>query len=349
MRQTSALDIERHSLFRLHKIDQLIRQKTYPNVPVLSRYLEVSTRTIERDLEFLRDRLGAPLKYDPKRRGYFYTHDGFSLPRLKLTEGELVALYLGHKLLSQYKGTPYEAAIAQAFAKLRMFLPDSVEVDFAEVDGFLSFAVEPLRGDEEVMAARFQEVVQAIHEHETLDITYYTASRNAQTERLVDPYHLRSYHGAWYLIAYCHSRREVRIFALDRVRSLRRTGRHFKLPAGFSLEEYLGYSLGIERGQKPREVVIRFDAEQARWVRERQWHPSQKLTPLPDGSLLFKVTVSGLGEVKRWVLGFGCHAEVLAPEELRQAVAREVAELADKYRERRLSGQSRGRPAEGTV
>lgn len=327
-----ALKVERHSLFRLHKIDQLIRQKNYPNVPLMSRALEVSTRTIERDLEFLRDSLGAPLKYDSRRRGYFYTDDNFSLLRLKLTEGELVALYLGQKLLAQYKGTPYEAGIIQAFAKIRTFLPESVEVDFAELDEFLSFAVEPLRGEEEAMAARFREVAEAIRERETLDITYYTASRDAESRRLVDPYHLRCHHGAWYLIAYCHTRQEVRIFALDRVRALCRTGQHFEIPSGFSLEEYLAHSLGIERGRELRRAVIRFDAEQARWVRERQWHPSQELEPQSDGSLLLKVTVSGLGELKRWVLGFGCHAEVLEPVELREDLAREAACLAEKYR-----------------
>ncbi|BCV24326.1 YafY family protein [Gelria sp. Kuro-4] len=326
-----ALNIERHSLFRLHKIDQLIRQKRYPNVPALSRCLEVSTRTIERDLEFLRDRLGAPLKYDFKRRGYFYTNDSFSMPRLKLTEGEVVALYLGQKLLCQYKGTPYEAAIARAFAKIQTLLPDGVEVDLAEVDEFLSFDVEPLRGEEEALAACFQQLVQAIQGRETMDIIYYTASRNAQSRRLVDPYHLRCHQGAWYLIAYCHTRKEVRIFALDRIRSLRPTGHKFQPPADFSLKEYLGHSLGIERGGELRKVMISFDAVQARWIRERQWHPSQELTVLADGSLLFKVTVSGLEEVKRWVLGFGSHAEVLAPEELRRAVAREVALLAQKY------------------
>ncbi|HHY92115.1 MAG TPA: WYL domain-containing transcriptional regulator [Firmicutes bacterium] len=331
MPESQALNIERHSLFRLHRIDQLIRQLRYPNVPELSRDLEVSTRTIERDLEFLRDRLGAPLKYDFKRRGYYYTDDGFVMPRLKLTEGEVVALYLGQKLLSQYKGTPYEPAIVQAFAKIQTFLPDSVEVDLDEVDGFLSFAVEPLRGEEEVLAARFQEVVRAIQERESLDITYYTASRNAESQRRVDPYHLRCHHGAWYLIAYCHTRKEVRIFALDRVQSLCHTGQHFSPPAGFSLEEYLGHSLGIERGGEPCQVVIRFDAVQARWIRERQWHSSQELAFLPDGSLLFKVTVTGLSEVKRWVLGFGAHAEVLAPEALRQAVAREATQLAQLY------------------
>ncbi|NLY49448.1 MAG: WYL domain-containing protein [Firmicutes bacterium] len=322
---------QRSSLFRLYKIDQFIRSGLYPNVPSLSSSLEVSTRTIERDIEFLRDSLGAPLKYDAKRRGYFYTSDEFSLPRLKLTEGELVALYLGQKLLTQYKGTPYEAGIIRALAKIKTFLPENVEVDFAEIDSFLSFDVEPPRGEGEYLVAAFQAVVSAIQDRESLDVTYYTASRDAVSQRRIDPYHLRYHQGAWYLIAYCHTRCEVRIFALDRVRSLNRTGKHFEPQPDFSLEDYLYHSLGIERGRYPCQVVIRFDVEQSRWVQERLWHPSQELEQLEDGTVLLKLTLSGLGEAKRWVLGFGRHAEVLEPAKLREELKHETAYMAAVY------------------
>lgn len=331
MSQGLALGLERHSFYRIHRIDYLIRQSAYPNVPKLSRRLEVSTRTIERDIEFLRDSLGAPLKYDPKRRGYYYTRSDFSLPSVKLTAGELVTLYLGQKLLSQYKGTAFETSIIRAFTKIRTFLPEEVEIDFANLDEFLSFDVKPLRGEEHHVAETFQEIARALKDHETIKITYYTASRDAESSRLVDPYHLRCHEGAWYLIGYCHRRCEVRTFALDRVRKLKHTKRQFKVQPGFSLEEYLGHSLGIERGRELHEVVVWFDAEAARWVKERMWHPTQEIIFQDDGSLVFKAFLSGLGEVKRWVLGYGVHAKVLSPIQLREEIAEEAAALAALY------------------
>ncbi len=327
------MGMERHSLYRIHRIDQLIRQSVYPNVPKLSRWLEVSTRTIERDIEFLRDSLGAPLKYDPKRRGYYYTRLDFSLPTVKLTAGELVTLYLGQKLLAQYQGTPFESSIIRAFAKIKTFLPEEVEVDFANLDEFLSFDVKPLRGEEQQVAHTFQQITAALRDHETVKITYYTASRDSENTRLVDPYHLRCYQGAWYLIGYCHRRCEVRTFALDRIRKLKPVRRYFRVPPDFSLEEYLGHSLGIERGRQLYQIEIHFDAEAARWVKERVWHPSQEIILQEDGSLLLKLVLSGLGEVKRWVLGFGAHAEVLSPPELREEIAKEAACLAAKYQQ----------------
>lgn len=331
MTQGLALGLERHSFYRIHRIDHLIRQSAYPNVPKLSRWLEVSTRTIERDIEFLRDSLGAPLKYDAKRRGYYYTQSDFSLPCVKLTAGELVTLYLGQKLLSQYRGTTFEASIINAFTKIRTFLPEEVEIDFANLDEFLSFNVKPLRGEERQVAATFHEIAQALRDQETVKITYYTASRDAVSTRKVDPYHLRCHEGAWYIIGYCHRRHEVRTFALDRVQKLAHTRRHFDLQPGFSLNDYLSHSLGIERGRKPHEVVILFDPEGARWVRERLWHTTQELIPQEDGSLVFKAVLSGLGEVKRWVLSYGVHAQVIAPTHLRDEIAQEAAALALQY------------------
>ncbi|HKM39548.1 MAG TPA: WYL domain-containing protein [bacterium] len=326
-----ALGLERHSFYRIHRIDCLVRQWEYPNVPKLSRWLEVSTRTIERDIEFLRDSLGAPLKYDAKRRGYYYTQSDFALPPVKLTDGELITLYLGQKLLSQYQGTSFENDLIKAFTKIRTFLPDQVEIDFAHLDDFLSFDVKPVRGQECQVALAFQQIARCLKNKKTVNVTYYTASRDAISTRKIDPYHLRCYKGAWYLIGYCHNRQEVRTFALDRIRKLDVTKRHFQRQPEFSLDDYLRYSLGIERGLKPDQVVIWFDAHSARFVKERVWHPTQELVAQEDGSILFKAVLSGLGEVKRWVLSYGSRAQVIKPAHLRAEIAEEATALAAAY------------------
>lgn len=316
---------------RIYYLDQQLRAGKYPNVPTLARELEVQSRTVERDLEHMRDRLGAPIAYDHQRKGFYYTSDSFRLPPLRLTEGEMVALFLGQKLLSQCAGTPLEAPVRSAFEKVCTLLPAGISVDFGTLEQAISFNVEPLRGDERQVAEIYHRLAGAIQDKTTVWIRYYSVTRNAFSERHVDPYHLRYFHGAWYLIAFCQWRKQVRVFAIDRIHELRETNETFTPRPDFSLQDFLGGSLGIEVGEHPQEVAIRFDSHQARWIRERQWHSSQTLDPQPDGSLILRLTVSGLGEVKRWVLSFGSHAEVLSPETLREEVSQEIKKAMTLY------------------
>ena len=122
----------------------------------------------------------------------------------------------------------------------------------------------------------------------------------------------------------------MRTFALDRMTGLGVTGESFKVPADFSAEEYLAGSLAIERGE-PRKVVIEFDHSEAPYIRGRQWHHSQTLEELPDGTLRMTITVGGLGEVMRWVMSLGSHAWVVEPEDLRERIAAEVEAMRKRY------------------
>ena len=126
-------------------------------------------------------------------------------------------------------------------------------------------------------------------------------------------------------------RKAIRVFALDRILDLKNTKDSFEPIRGFVLEDYLSRALGIEAGKEPQEVCIRFDRHQARWIRERRWHHTQMIGSQDDGSIILRMTVSGLGEVKRWVLGFGRHAEVLYPEKLREELMKEAENMLSTY------------------
>lgn len=327
----------RNTLRRIYQIDSLIRSGRYPNVPELAQRLETSTRTVENDIEYLKNYFFAPLQYNHKKRGYYYTENNFMLPQINFTEGEIVALFLGQKLLSQYRGTPYEDSIRFAFEKIAKALPEHVSVDLEMFDQAVSFDVEPVRGEEALLLERYNCLISALKEKKSVVADYYSAYRNAHSRRMIDPYHLLFKQGVWYLIGYCHNRQEVLMFALDRMEMLEIAERRFAPLPDFSIDRYFGDSLGIERGSTPVEVKILFDRHQARWICERRWHASQQLETRPDGSVLLSMTVSGLGEVKRWVLGFGSHAEVLAPAELREEVKREIDEMGRRYREEEIS------------
>lgn len=320
----------RNALVRMLRIHEQIKRGRYPSTRQLALDLEMSTRTVERDIETMRDFLHAPIAYDRTRRGFYYEDGSFELRPIQITEGEAIALILGQKLLMKYRGTPFEPNIRKAMEKLQLLLPDKISVDASFLDELVSFDVEPVRGDEDAVSCRFEVLSQSMEKNETVFMRYFSASRGEWTERELDPYHLRYNDGAWYAIGFCHLRQEVKIFALDRIQDIRLTGRRFERPEDFSVEEYLGDSWNIERGEKFR-ARIRFDPFQARFIRERIWHPSQRIEELEDGSIILNITVSGLGEVTRWVMQYGSHAEVLEPPSLRASVKHHAQEMVSKY------------------
>src|SRR3989338_8291525 len=134
--------MERHTYIRIAKIDDMIRRKFYPNCPKLADEFEVSERTILRDIEAMKDSLGAPILFSKERNGYYYGEDAFSLPELKLTEGELISFLLGAEILKKYKNTPFEPAIQQALTKIELLLPKEISIDFKELGGIYSFDIE---------------------------------------------------------------------------------------------------------------------------------------------------------------------------------------------------------------
>ncbi len=315
--------------WRLYEIHRLISQGQHPNCSYLAEHFEVHRRTVERDIERLRDLFGAPIQYDRNKKGYCYTQP-YSLPPVRLREGEAIALFLGQKLLAQCKGTPLEEFVENAMLKIRMLLPQEVDVSLERAVEAVSFHVDPLRGEEVEVAQNYRILVEAMEQRRALDMEYYTASRDAHTSRRIEPYHLRLVGGAWYCIAYCQKRREVRTFALDRMESLSVTNERFEIPAKFSITEYLGYSWIIERGT-PTQVVIEFDSSQVPYVCNRQWHHSQELETLSDGNLRMTLTTGSLGEIMRWVMSFGSHARVIEPEELKQQVMQELEKAQRNY------------------
>ena len=155
---------------------------------------------------------------------------------------------------------------------------------------------------------------------------YFTASRNKTSRREVDPYRLWYMAGALYLIAYCHTRRDVRLFAIERIRSLTVTNHAYQMPLGFDLEKYMEDALVIMRG-KPIEVELLFTKSTAAWVKDRIWHPSQHLIPMKDGRLKMTLQVADTRELLGWILSFGGDVRVLKPDSLRVKVIEEARKI----------------------
>ena len=318
----------RQQLERLLEIDRQVRAGLYPNASRLAEALEVKERTIYQDREFLIDRLGAPLVYDRKRRGWHYTDDTYILPSLMVTEGELLAFFLSVEAARRCLGASFEPSLRSAMGKIARGLKAPVEVNLEEIRECYIFAALPTVGVREELLLSLH---RAISGRRRVQIYYYTASRDCHQERVVEPYHLYNRGGDWYLIAFDHLRSAYRIFHAGRIERWMVLPATFRRDPAFSLENWMAQAFQLERGEQPVEVAIRFDAGQAPYIRERRWHSTQRIEELPDAGLVLRFQAGGLSEVKRWVLSYGSHATVLAPVGLREEVAAEARSVAGMY------------------
>jgi predicted DNA-binding transcriptional regulator YafY len=299
------------------RIHQAITSGKYPNATTLARDIEVVTKTIHRDIEFMRDRLGLPVEYDSRRYGYYYTEEVSAFPTLQITEGELFALLVAEKALQQYRGTNFEKPLLSAFKKMESSLPDTISLNLADWDQSISFrtSVEPILNLE-----IFDALAKATAGHKQLQLTYRKPGGKQTESRLVDPYHLTNVNGEWFLFAFDHLRKDIRTFVPSRIQTAQPTGKTFPRPQKFSIEKILRDSFGVHSGQGEYRVVIRFDAYAADYIREKRWHTSQELSELKDGGVELRLKLSSLGEITRWILGWGGSAAVVSPPELVAAI-----------------------------
>jgi predicted DNA-binding transcriptional regulator YafY len=316
-------------LERLLHIDSLLRSKHRQTADSLASELEVSERTIRNDLNFLRDRYGAPLE-STRQKGYHYTDPDWRLPTITLSKGELFALTIGARMLEAYAGSTYAADLRSAITRLSERLPEQTWVDLQQ----LSEERILFRGGAEIdlNPEVWHALEDACQSLKTVEMTYYTASRDAESQRKLNPYVLHIYRGTNpYVIGYCHQRKEIRWFRVDRIKHLQVLSETFVPDPTFDARDHLEMIFQHEAGGVPKPVAIWFDAPTAPYIRERRWHPTQEIQEHPDGSLTLCMVVRGLNDLKRWVLGYGKGAIVREPPELVELVRDEVEGMGTSY------------------
>ena len=317
---------------RLLFIDRKLREGTrigvLPNCSTLAEEYEVSTKTIQRDVDYLKWQLGAPIEYDAIRRGYYYTENDFVLPALRMTESDLFAICIAEKVLVQYRNTPLFEKLTGIFSKLEALLPEKVTVHPSALDERLSFFPEAsTRIDPDIWASAFR----ALRTSHTLDIRYKIPTFEKAYDNRVDPYHAVGYRGEWYLIGRCHYNDALRVFGLSRIQSAGVSADEFSTPRDFDFQSQWHNHFGIITSDEQHEVKVQFTPDQAPYVKERDWHPTQAFEDLPDGSTIMTLTVPHLFEVTRWVLTYGKGAKVLGPTELVTLVKEELVGALAEY------------------
>ncbi|HXC99101.1 MAG TPA: WYL domain-containing protein [Verrucomicrobiae bacterium] len=316
----------RPPLERMLRIHQAIQAGNHPNATKLAQEMEVSAKSIHRDLEFMRDRLDLPLEYDAAHGGYHYTEAVSAFPTLQITEGELFALLVAEKALQQYRGTNFEKPLLSAFKKMSASLPDTISLNLADWEQSISFRT---RAEPVVNLEIFDALGKATAQRQQLELTYRKAGQREPELRVVDPYHLANINGEWFMFAFDHLRQDVRTFVPARIKAMRPTGKTFARPQKFSLEKRLRDSFGVYSAQGEFQVVIRFAETVADYIREKKWHDSQEMIELKDGGVELRLKLSSLPEIERWVLGWGGNAVVVKPAELAEMVKKAARKILD--------------------
>jgi predicted DNA-binding transcriptional regulator YafY len=297
----------------------------YPKLADLAGKFEISGRQAAREIEFMKNFFSAPIEYAHDRNGYYYSEAGFELPNIWLGQEEIVALIISKRISTAIPDRRLKKKIDFYFRKIA----GSTDFDFEDLEQRISlknihyYTVAP-----EIFAG----CAFALAKNRRIRITYRSAYRDDVNDREISPLHLLLYLGNWHLIAYCHSRGDLRDFVLSRVTEL-------EILSGPVSEELLARDIkgmidrhyGIFLQGDEKQVRVRFHGRSVGIVRDQLWFAGQQVTEEKD-TLVLSFPVTDYREVLGDILRFGADAEVLEPAELRKTVKETAARMSRLYK-----------------
>ena len=282
-----------------------------------------------RDIDTLR-KAGVPLQFSELEQRYRIPETYF-LPPTNFTAEEALAVLVMCYELGDKRRLPLYAAASSAALKLESSLPVRLRDYLRSVTGSVRInlqQVSPLEGKDAV----YQQLVAAISAQRYVRIRYDSVHDGQIIATKLSPYRLLFSRRAWYVIGRSSLHRSVRTFHVGRILQLEALEDTFAPPRNFSLDRYFRNAWHmIPESGADHNVHVRFKSNVARNVAEVLWHKTQRCEMASDGSLDFRVTVSGLDEISWWILGYADQAEVIEPAALREKVAGRAAALLRQY------------------
>lgn len=319
---------------RIYHIHSAVMTGTLPNCSKMAEELNVTPKTVQRDINFMRDHLKLPMVYDDARHGFYYKKSVSEFPVFDLTTEELAALFFARNALLPIRGTKLADVLNLAFQRITRPLQDNVSFGWAELDE--AFSVKN-PGASKPELETFGKLAKAVLDRKEIEFQYRKMGADKPETRKVQPLHLGEVDNGWYLVGLDLDRNAIRTFALPRLGQLKVTTTKFQRPADFDARAYFKNSFGVwtnpDANAKPFEVRVQFEGYAARVIPERRWHESQQIKELNAKGTRIEVrlNVSSLEDVTRWVLSWGSQAKALAPAELVSAVREEAKALAQSH------------------
>ncbi|MDP2266136.1 MAG: YafY family protein [Thiobacillus sp.] len=314
-------------LYRLHRL--LDGRRTGLSRAALTSEHGFSRSTLTRLIADLRGRLGAPLIHDSERGGYRYnTADGsHALPGLWFTADELLALVTLKHLLTHLEPGLLDDHLRPLQTRIDKLLESNHLGAGEAAQRIRLLSIASRRKN----LRHFQAVAHAVLQRRRLKIDYYNRERNEISAREISPQRLAHYRDNWYLDAWCHDKKGLRIFAVECIRAVEPLAKPAKTVAESTLNRELASSYGIFSGKPCAIAVLVFTAKRARWVAEEIWHPEQQSRWLEDGRYELRLPYSDDRELLMDILKYGADVEIVAPVELREAVKNLLEMAASQY------------------
>ena len=315
---------------RYYWLHRQIQSNRYPNARKLAERFEISPKQAQRDISFVRERMGAPLHFNRDRKGYEYEVSSYELPPVWFGEDGLLALSLALRLASTLPDQGLKKSLDHVLEKFAAFQFIDSPPGLEDINSKISVKnIQYSRVNE----STFHTVINALFRSIPLNLHYYSPHKNETTERTIFPLHLLSYMGNWHLIAFCTLRRDLRDFALSRMMEIEGCVSEIELPDGLpTIKEYIRRNFGLFSGEEPVEACIRFRPEVSEWIAEQVWHHEQQSYFEKDGSLCLRFPVAHFREIKGEILKHGSHVEVVSPPELRDEIQKELNKMMKIYR-----------------
>jgi predicted DNA-binding transcriptional regulator YafY len=326
---------------RFYKIELLLRSRGCVSFAALRDELDVSPATLKRDLQYLRDRLDAPIVYDAHDNGYrFEAPSGVGaaraaatrheLPGLWFSENEIHALLTMHQLLA---GLDDDGVLSRHLQPMLDKLQGMLGADESEARELMRRVKVIGTARRRVPSRWFELLGGALMQRRRLWLRYFKRSDRSESEREVSPQRLVHYRGTWYLDAWCHASEGLRRFALDAVRDARPVETRAKNVPVRELEAQLdaGYGIYGGGGAKVKWATLVFDADAAQWVANEEWHPQQKSRRLHDGRYELQVPYSETTELVMDILRHGETVAVTGDRALAATIKDRLQRAAARY------------------
>lgn len=317
---------------RFYRIEQILHDRRLATFQELLDELEISRATLKRDLQYLRDRLNAPIIWDREAGGYrFDTPDRYApkhqLPGLWFNASEIHALLMMQHLLEEVQPGLLGPHIAPLLTRLQSLLGSQ-----DNAPGEIARRVRILHAHKRKSELRhFEVIASTLLKRQRLRIRHFNRGRDEESEREISPQRLVHYRDNWYLDAWCHQRNAVRSFAVDAIRSAEMIDAPAHEVSEDALAQTLAAGYGIFSGTDLKWAELRFTAEHARWVAEEQWHPQQVLNVQADGTLHMRLPYANPTELVMDLLRHGDGVEVMSPPELRAEISATLRKALAQY------------------
>ncbi len=289
----------------------------------------VDKRTIQRDLDDLRE-VGFSINEEVGDRGKkYFKLEKNNLPPLNFPTDEIIALTFIEGIVSPLEGTPYKEAFQKTLNRIRTTLPEPMQA-FLEKAGAAYYPHH--RGQKALISPEVLETAhRAIKERKICNITYHAITTGQTKTYPITPFRLLYYHNGYYLLCRNPNYADLLTLAAERIQDLEITSQTFEPPDDLDIENRIQQAFGITL-EDPIDVKIRFSAWQARYIKQRIWHPSEKIEELDTGEIILSFQAGGFYEIKSWILSHGADAEVLEPPALREEIIEELKKNLDSYK-----------------